>query len=558
MPVEFDKESQAKLDAIQQHEEEELITVLSQKYGLTHTNLADVPISVEALRLIPEKVAHNAEVVAFQKKDKEISVGIRTPNNPLSQQAIHNLEERGYEVETHMVSRASLEHAWVHYKDITFAVETESGVLDVSSDEIRKLLEELTSLVATREAIEKVLGMKKIYRITRMLEIIIAGAVANGTSDIHLEPENEQVRLRFRLDGVLADAAKIDPETYKAVLIRVKLLSGLKINIHEAAQDGRFSVRLDDRELDIRTSILPSGYGESIVLRILDPRSLTAELGKLGMRSSTFALLEEEISKPNGMIVNTGPTGSGKTTTLYALLKRILDPGTKILTIEDPIEYHLEGIVQTQVNHKSYTFASGLRSALRQDPDVIMVGEIRDNEVATTAIEAALTGHLVFSTLHTNNAVGAFPRLIDLGIDPSVIGSAVNLVMAQRLLRTLDPEKRREVPIESADRTFIEDVLEHIHDRSLVPDKIETMWVPDVPEGEREYHGRVGVYETVTTTREIEDGIRKRLTIRELEDVAREQGMLTLREDAILKVLEGITTLDEVRRVLGDSFDSSA
>jgi type IV pilus assembly protein PilB len=557
MSLQMNAASTQRLDTLHKKEEEDLVVILSQKYGIAHVNLGEVAINTDTLRLLDEKVARSAEVASYQQQEKTISLAIRTPNSPAVQKVISDLTERSYKVVPYMASRASLEHAWSHYKDISVAVETEAGVLDVSSNEIHKLMERLVSLPATREAIVEVLGMKKLYRITRTLEIIIAGALSNGASDVHVEPEEKQVRIRFRLDGVLTDIANIDHETYHAVLTRVKLLSGLKINVRTTAQDGRFSVRIDEREIEIRTSILPGGYGESIVLRLLDPHSIGLSLEQLGMRPQLLAILRDEISKPNGMILNTGPTGSGKTTTLYAFLKQISNPDIKILTIEDPIEYHLAGIVQTQVDHKDYTFALGLRSALRQDPDIIMVGEIRDKEVATTAVHAALTGHLVFSTLHTNNAAGAYARLIDIGVEPNILGSAVNVVMAQRLLRTLDPNHRREVPIEGEDRVFIERVIGQIHDRSLVPPTIETMWVPEPKDESNGYKGRVGVYEAIRTTREIEDAVRANMTIRELEDVARKQGFLSMHEDAMLKVLEGTTTLEEIRRILGETIDSS-
>ncbi len=551
MPIAFDEQSRTKLEAIRKREEEELVSVLSKKYGIGYVNLAVTAINTDALRLIPEETARQAEMVAFQQVSHTITVGVRTLNNPRTQTVIAELENRGYKVVPVMVSTASLESAWGRYKDISFAVETEAGVLDVSNDVIRTLVEKLTSVQATHAAVSEVLDMKKIFRITRTLEVTIAGALANKASDIHIEPEEQLVRIRFRIDGVLVEIVSIDPETYRAVLTRVKLLSGLKINVHDA-QDGRFSVRIDTREIEIRTSVLPGNYGESVVLRLLDPSSIRITLDKLGMRAGLRTLIEREIARPNGMILNTGPTGSGKTTTLYAFLTKRLSPEVKIITIEDPVEYHLAGIVQTQVDHKDYTFASGLRSTLRQDPDIIMVGEIRDEEVASTAVNAALTGHLVFSTLHTNNAAGAFPRLIDLGVDPSVIGSSVNVVMAQRLVRKLDPEHRKEVPIEGGDRALIEHILGGIRDRSLVPEKLATMWVPDTDEPGAGYHGRIGVYEAICVTREIEDAVRKNLTIREIEDVARSQDFLSLHEDAILRVLEGVTSLDEVRRVLGE------
>jgi type IV pilus assembly protein PilB len=557
MAVKFDNKSVVKLEEIRQHEEEELVMILAHKYGVAHTNLHEVAINTDALRLVLEKDARKAEVAPFALQGKTVSIAIRTPNSSAIQKIIAELESRGYKVVPHMASKQSLEHAWSHYKDISFAVETEAGVLDVSHGEIHKLIESLTTIKTIREEMQKITGMKKLFRVTRTLEIMLAGALSNGASDVHIEPEEEIVRVRFRLDGVLAHVAEIDHDTYKSVLTRVKLLSGLKINVKGTSQDGRFSVRVGDRDIEIRTSILPGGFGESIVMRLLDPNSIGKSLEMLGMRESLLNILIEEIKKPNGMILNTGPTGSGKTTTLYAFLKKVLDPGIKILTIEDPIEYHLEGIVQSQVNHKDYTFASGLRSALRQDPDIIMVGEIRDSEVAETAVHAALTGHLVFSTLHTNNAAGAYPRLIDIGVDASMAGSAVNLVMAQRLLRTVVPENCVAVPIEGRDKEFVDRVLAGIHDQSLIPENRTSMWVPNTEDQTLAYKGRVGVYEAIQTTRDVEEAIRRNLTIRELEDVARKQGFLSMHEDAIIKVLEGATTLAEVRRILGESVDTA-
>ncbi len=554
MPVLLNEESEEKLKAIRLKEEEDLAMILSQKYGIGHVNLQETHISPESLRLIPENEARRAEVVAFGKQGKIINLALRTPNSEDAKVAIKNLERLGYKVVPHMASRASLEHAWNHYKDLSFAVETSEGVLNVSSEEVEKLQKKLVSLKSIADEIQASLELKHQYRVTRVLEVIIAGAMGNNASDIHIEPRENSTQLRFRLDGVLVDITTIDHKTYFSMLTRIKLLSGLKINITEAPQDGRFSMHLDKHEIEMRTSVLPGGYGESVVLRLLDPRSIGLPLEVLGLHPHLLERLLIEVRKPNGMILNTGPTGSGKTTMLYAFMKQVVSPDIKILTIEDPIEYHLEGIVQTQVNNKDYTFASGLRSALRQDPDIIMVGEIRDEEVASTAIHAALTGHLVFSTLHTNNAAGAFPRLIDIGIDSSMVASAVNVVMAQRLLRRLKPETRKEVPLEGKDKEFVDRILDGIVNKSLIPKDTSTVFVASEVEGEVAYKGRIGVYEAIFMSRDIETAVRSNLTIRELEEVAKKQGYLTMREDAILKVFEGITTVDEIRRVLGDDF----
>lgn len=556
MSVPMSDESKRKLEEVRRKEEEDLVAVLSKKYGIGHANLFEAEIHSAAIRLVPEEDARAAEMVAFQKKGKKISVALRTPNSEKAKEIIRELQERGFSVSLFMVSHASLEHAWKVYQEISLAVETAAGVLNISDEEVDKLKNELRTPEDVASYLTEALEMEKRYRTTRVLEIVIAGALANDASDVHVEPREEDAMIRFRLDGVLVEISVIDLDTYESALTRIKLLSGLKINIHNAPQDGRFSLLIDNREIELRTSILPGGDGESIVLRLLDPHSIGLSLEKLGFRPFLLKQIEKEIHKPNGMVLITGPTGSGKTTSLYAFLKKITTPGIKILTIEDPIEYHLESVVQTQVDHTNYTFAGGLRSALRQDPDIIMVGEIRDEEVAETAVHAALTGHLVFSTLHTNNAAGAFPRLIDIGIDPSMAGSAVNLVMAQRLVRRIVPEKCHKIPLEGADRAFVEKVLSNIGDQSLIPDSIDSVWVPNedsiIP-----YKGRIAVYEAVFTTRDIEQAIRSKLTIRELEDVARKQeGFLTMHEDAVLKALEGITTLDEVRRVLGEDVTS--
>ncbi len=553
MTVSLDADAQKKLNERRKKEEEDLVVILSQKYGIAHADLSKTEINTEAVRLIPEKDAKKAEVVAFQKKGKAVAFALRTPNSEPAKKIAKKLKEAGYKIIPHMVSKSSLEHAWGHYKDISFAMKTESGILDVSDKEISELYKKLSSIKKIRDEVSTTLKMDQRQRTSKIIEVIIAGALANKASDVHIEPSENEARLRYRLDGVLVDISSIDKKTYESLSVRVKLLSGLKINITQAPQDGRFSIKLGDSEIEVRTSILPGGNGESIVLRLLDPHSIGLPLEELGVRKDLLEKILIEIEKPNGMILNTGPTGSGKTTMLYAFMKKISTPEIKILTIEDPIEYHLDGIVQTQVNHKDYTFASGLRSALRQDPDVIMVGEIRDEEVATTAIHAALTGHMVFSTLHTNNAAGAYPRLVDIGIQPSMVASAVNIVMAQRLLRRLSPSHKHETKLEGKDKEFVEKVLDKIQDKSLIPEKTDTVWVADENiEDETAYNGRIGIYEAIFTTKEVESAIRKDMTIREIEKVARtSQGFMSMLEDGVLRVLEGITTIDEVYRVLG-------
>jgi type IV pilus assembly protein PilB len=556
MPI-FNEEKQLKkIETLRKQEEEELARILAKKYGLEYADLSQESINTDALRLLPEKQARDAEVAAFQQVGKRVSLAVRTPNNPRIPEITEDLERRGYQLAVFMVSKPSLDRAWDHYKDLSFAVETQAGILDISGEEIERLLSAISNLDDARKKIVEVLQMKRAYRITRSLETVAAAAMSTGASDIHLEPEEDRVRLRFRLDGVLTEILMFDRETYELLLSRIKLLSGLLLNVRHAPQDGRFSVRIDNKDIEIRTSILPGAYGESIVLRLLDPHTIGVAMEELGIEPRLLKILDAEIHKPNGMILTTGPTGSGKTTTLYAFMRRIHTPDIKVLTIEDPVEYHLAGIVQTQVNHKEYTFNSGLRSALRQDPDVIMVGEIRDEEVAATAIHAALTGHLVFSTLHTNNAAGAFPRLIDLGVDPTILGSAVNVAMAQRLVRRLDDKRKKAMPIEGKNKEFVDKVLASITDPTYLPKQRDTMWVPEVTEGETGYRGRIGVYEAILMTKDIENCVRQGGGARDIAEAARSQNILNMHQDAVLKALNGITSLEEIERVIGFDPDS--
>lgn len=552
--VTFDEtKTNKKIEELHKKEEEELASILSKKYGLQYIDLSRVAINTDALGLISEKTAKEAEIAIFNKVGKKIYIAVRSPNNEKTKFAIKELEDRGYKTTLFMVSSASLDNAISRYADISFATETKAGMLDISGDEIRNILIELKNVNDARKLIEKTLKMKKSRRISRILEVILAGGLSSNASDVHIEPGELSVLLRYRLDGVLVDITKFDMETYDLLLSRIKLTSGLKLNIKNKAQDGRFSVRIDQNEIEIRTSVLPGAYGESIVLRILDPKTIALPMEELGIEKNLFGILEKEIKKPNGMILTTGPTGSGKTTTLYSFLRKIQTPEKKIITIEDPIEYHLAGIVQTQVDEKKYTFGNGLRSALRQDPDIIMVGEIRDEDVASTAINAALTGHLVFSTLHTNNAAGSFPRLIDMGINPKVISSAVNIVIAQRLVRKLCKTCKKEVRLDEEKRKMIERVLDSITDKKNIPKETSRVWeaVSCDECGGTGYKGRIGIFEAIIMDRDIEALVKKSASERQIREAAKKQGLLTITQDGILKVLNGVTSLDELNRVVG-------
>lgn len=552
MPAHFDTDAEnAKLASLHQQEEEDLAQLLSQKYGLNYTDLTVVPINVDALRLIPEKEAREAEAVAFEKTGKHLSIAFRNPNTSLLKDIEHALESQGFILTRFLVSKKSLERAYSRYAELSFATETKAGVLDIRGDELAKDREELTSLALLRARLDEVLVTGARAQVSRVLEFVLATAFSLKASDIHIEPEEEGIRLRLRLDGALTDAYTFDAHTYQLLSSRIKLLSGLKLNIRDRAQDGRFSVPVGGSEVEIRTSLIPGAYGESFVMRILDPSILGVSFEKLGIRPNLLERLKTEITRPTGMLLVTGPTGSGKTTTLYAFLRHIHTPEIKIVTIEDPIEYHLPGIVQTQTDGKNYTFASGLRSVLRQDPDVIMVGEVRDGEVAETAVQAALTGHFVFSTLHTNNAAGTFPRLVDLGVDPKTFASAVSVAMAQRLVRTLNPEERKQVPATPEQKALMEKVLSTVENKSLLPASLDMVWVPDPKSPDSTgYKGRTGVHEAIFMDDELGTYLRENPSEGDIAKSVRRQGFLTMAQDGVLKALSGETSLEEVFRVV--------
>ncbi len=552
MSVVDDPEQVKRLEHLRRQEEEDLAHILSPKYGLEYLDLTLVSINTDALRLILEAEARDAEVAAFGHVGKKVSVAVRSPENQKSKAAIAKLEELGYTVTRFMVSMESLKHAWSRYQDLSYATGSKAGVFEISSDSVEELLSKVQSVKDISKLIQDAVTMKRTYRITRILEIILAGALATHASDIHFEPEEKVVRLRYRLDGVLTDVLTVDGETYHLMLSRLKLLSGLKLNVVSEAQDGRFSIKVKGTEIEIRTSILPGSYAETVVMRVLNPETINAEMKSLGMEPKLYAIIEHEIAKPNGMILTTGPTGSGKTTTLYAFLRSLNTPDTKIITIEDPVEYHLEGIVQTQVDKGKYTFAQGLRSALRQDPDVIMVGEIRDGEVAETAIHAALTGHLVFSTLHTNNAAGTFPRLIDLGVNEKILSSAINIAMAQRLVRILCAKCKKAVPANKEQHDIIQRILASIVDRTLVPQEAGMVYqAVGCPACDGfGYKGRMAVFEAVLMDEKIETLLRDKPSEREVAQLSRYQGIPSMQEDGILKVLKGVTSMEELARVV--------
>ncbi len=535
------------LSEMREREEEDVAQILSEKYGIPYVDLALKQINSDALRLLKEEDARRAEAVAFAKAAEELSLAIHNPNNPALSEILEDLTSRGFHVQQYLVSEKSLAKAFERYREISLTTESKAGVVSLLDATFAKLVEKGTTKSAVIDELARATNEKSLTRLTRILETLLAGAFALRASDIHFEPREDDALLRFRVDGLLSDMFLFDLPTYHQINSRIKLLSGVKLNITNQAQDGRFSITRASGAIEMRVSFIPGNNGESIVMRVLDPSATKVSYKELGIHPKLLERLELEIRRSNGMLLTTGPTGSGKTTTLYSFLRELHRPEIKIITIEDPVEYHLDGIVQTQVEGQKYTFAEGLRSIVRQDPDIIMVGEIRDGETADIAIQAALTGHFVFSTLHTNNAAGTFPRLADLGADPKSFGSAVTVAMAQRLIRKLDPNRKKERALTDSEKAMIAKTFESLTDTSLIPEKIETVWEPaPANEDETGYHGRVGLYEAIFMDDELADFLRDNPPENQIAKLATKQGYLTMAQDGLIKALSGITSLSEV------------
>src|SRR3989344_2814072 len=416
-----------------------------------------------------------------------------------------------------------------------------TGEVRVSSSLLKELQEQAQTLKKLQEYFSKLEGQET----SVLLAALLGGASVIDASDVHLEPRKEDALLRLRIDGLLQEAFPVSLLIYKNLLSRIKLSSGLKLNVEDRPQDGRFTLFWEDQPIEVRAATLPSEHGESLVLRILNPKR-TFALEDLGLREDLKDIIQKEIQKPNGMVIVTGPTGSGKTTTLYAFLREVTKPELKVITIEDPIEYHLSGVSQTQVDsQKGYDFASGLRAIVRQDPDIVLVGEIRDGETADIALQAALTGHLVFSTLHTNDAVGTISRLTSLNAKIETIASALSLVIAQRLLRKVCSRCVELVQASASERATIEKALGGLPEnlRPKLPKKLELVKARGCSAcNSTGYKGRVGIFEALVVDEKTEEFVLKSHSTVLLRAFALEKGMVEMYQDGILKVLAGITT----------------
>ncbi|MFH1182904.1 MAG: GspE/PulE family protein [Candidatus Moraniibacteriota bacterium] len=530
--------------------EEEQAAIRAAGLGLPYLDLNIFPVALDTLNILPEDVSRYGIIAVIQKSGRDLKIGVAEPKNPATLEVIDRLEkEEGFRLIIYIVSRTSLERAWDRYKQVSLSSSLEDMMLTLSGKDLEKFEKDIKELIDLKKRIREL-------PTTEVLNVIIAGAIKLDASDIHTEPQKEDVRIRYRLDGVLHDIVHIPYNYYPYVISRVKMLAGLKLNIRDRSQDGRFTIKTSTSEIDVRVSVLPGNYGENVVMRLLNQDAVGLKLEDLGLRGRAFEQLIDQLTKPNGMILNTGPTGSGKTTTLYACILRVNSPDTKIITIEDPIEYRLAGVAQTQVHkERGYDFANGLRAIVRQDPDVILVGEIRDEETGDIAVHASLTGHLVLSTLHTNSAAGAIPRLIDLGIRPTLITPSINAIIAQRLVRKLCPYCREEyVPaketIESMGR-----FLSIISPKAGVeiPKNMNTLYrAKGCPRCKGlGYKGRIGIFEIFEINKDTEKLVLEMAPATDLLAAAMESGMVTMLQDGILKAVEGITSMEEVERTTG-------
>lgn len=535
-----------KLTEVRRREEEDRTQETAQKLNLPYVNLFGMPVDPAALLHISEEIAVKNNFIPIGKQGKTLEVAAVDPNSLSSKKIIEDLGKQGFFVSVFLISLSSAKDALAHYKEITFTKKKEEGQMEISSALISKIQEEIKGIENLKSRINQIPAS----RTSELLETLIAGAIKLECSDVHLEPKENETLLKYRLDGMLYDITSLSSQTYPLILSRVKLLSKMKLNVHNTAQDGRFSIKLMDKDVEIRSSLIPGAYGESIVMRLLDPKTISLDLRDLGFRQNDLEIIEREIKRPNGLIITTGPTGSGKTTTLYAFIKKITRPEVKIITLEDPIEYHLAGITQTQVEEEpGYTFAAGLRAILRQDPDILLIGEIRDSETAKTALDASLTGHLVFSTLHTNDAAGTIPRLLDLGVNKGSLSASLNLVMAQRLIRRLCDKCKKKIKLSKEAMEKIVLVLKNTDHPPL--EKISFY----APKGCSEcnglgYKGRIGVLELILVDDEMEKLIAQNPTHADIVEFAKKKGMLAMRQDALLKAMEGLTSLEEIERII--------
>lgn len=526
--------------------EEELIKLKGYILGIPYVNLDKERISLDILQIIPEAIAKEHNIVAYKKTAHGLEVAMADPEDL---QIIDFIKKKSdLVILPRLTTKSSIQNVLKQYQK---SLKAEFG--DIMKKDSPKVAGQPTEVSA-----EELIKISQDLPVIRIVDALIKHAILQHASDIHVEPMEKEVIVRYRVDGLLHDAMVLPIQIHPAIIARIKVAANLKIDEHRLPQDGRFKTEQGDMKISIRVSILPVYDGEKIVMRLLFEDAEGYTLEGLGLRGQTLESVHRQIKKPHGMILVTGPTGSGKTTTLYTIMEILNTPGVNISTIEDPIEYRMPRINQTQVQAKvGLTFANGLRALVRQDPDIIMVGEIRDNETADLAVNAALTGHLVLSTLHTNSAAGALPRLLDMKVEPFLIASTTNVIVAQRLVRRLCAESREKYRLSKAEieglnkTTDLEIILKNLKaGRFVTPDATwETINFyrpgnsPDCVDG---FKGRIGIYEVLTITDKMKELIEKQAPEGVVNEEAKKEGMISMLEDGFIKAVQGITTIEEV------------
>jgi len=533
-------------------DEERLRKLYAYILGIPFVDLQKETIPSDILQLIPEPIAKKYKIIAFEKSGKELKIAML---NPEDIQTIDFIRKKtGLKIITCITSEESMEAILRQYGK---SLKAEFGdIIDKNSSE---------AISQTQESEDDLEEIAQGLPIIRIVDTLIKHAILQSASDIHIEPDEKEVRVRYRIDGILHEAMTLPIQVKNGIIARIKVLSNLKLDEHRVPQDGRFKLEKDGTKMSFRVSVLPIFDGEKVVMRLLDESSKGLTLEAMGLTGKALEIIHQEIRKPNGMILVTGPTGSGKTTTLYTIMDILNVSDVNISTVEDPVEYRMPKINQTQIQPKvGLTFAAGLRALLRQDPDIIMVGEIRDNETMEMAIQAAMTGHLVLSTLHTNSAAGTLPRLLDMGAEPFLVASTANVIIAQRLVRKVCQDCKAEYKLTEKELKVLEKnyamskILEVIKKNGILgniikpKDKWEDIKLYKAKGCEQcmeGYHGRNGIFEVLEIDEEIRQMISQRASAHDLETKARERGMLTMVEDGFVKCIQGITTVEEILRV---------